>query len=245
MGGYWSSQTADGWTVVDSNGTQSPNQNFDFVQNTGTFTISDVFSIPSLPYAGSLELMGNDSNTTALPGFALAIDATDNLRFNVTDGAGNSLVNQNLATYLSGVASLPQLSTGSWYQVVIVGNGPGTPLQYYLTPMTATEVQQYQTSAALAPIGTPTATGSTQDLQIGYAGNASTSTAPTVNFKDLAIFNQALTPAQVEQLFLDDSIPPVLAPSGVTNTFTVGGASVAVDAGLTGSTDGNNLTARP
>ena len=123
VGAYWSSQTADGWTVVDSNGTQSPNQNFDFVQNTGTFTISDVFNIPSVPSNGALELMGNDSSTTSLPGFALTVDSTANLRFNITDGAGNSLVNQNLATYASGSTSLPQLSTGSWYQVVIVGSG--------------------------------------------------------------------------------------------------------------------------
>ena len=108
--------------------------------------------------------------------------------------------------------------------------------------MTATEIQQYQTSTPLTPIASPTATGSTQNLQIGYVADGFTSATPTVNFKDLAIFNQALTPAQVEQLFLDDSIPPVLTPSGVTNTFTVGGAAVAVDAGLTGSTDGNDLT---
>ena len=55
VGSYWSSQAGTGWTVTNSNGTQSPNQNFDFVQNTETFTISDVFNVPSVPTDGSLE----------------------------------------------------------------------------------------------------------------------------------------------------------------------------------------------
>ena len=121
------------------------------------------------------------------------------------------------------------MSTGDWYQIVIVGSGPGTPLQYYLTPMTATEVQQYQTSTAMTAIATPTPTGSTQNLQIANVSDGFTTGTPTLNFKDLAIFNQALTPTEVNELFLDEAIAPAVTPSGATNTFTVGGAAMALD----------------
>ena len=101
VGSYWSSQTGNGWTVANSNGTQSPTQNFDFVQNTETFTISDVFNVPSVPTNGDLELVGNNSDTSSLPGFYLAVDSSGNLDFNITDGTGSgtSLIDQDLATY--------------------------------------------------------------------------------------------------------------------------------------------------
>ncbi len=245
VGSYWSSQGGTGWTVLNSNGTQSPSQNFDFVQNTETFTISDVFNVPSVPTDGDLELVGNNNNTSALPGFYLAVDAGGNLNFNITDGTGNqaSLVDQNLGTFSNTNNSLPQLNTGDWYQIVIVGNGPGTPLQYYLTPMTAAEVQQYQTSQSMTAIATPTATGSTQNLQIGNVGDGFTPVYPsTLNFKDLAIFNQALTPTEVGQLFLDTSTPPTVTPSGTINTFTLGGTAVTVDPGVTISGGNADLT---
>jgi hypothetical protein len=245
VGSYWSSQGGTGWAVVNSNGTQSPTQNFDFVQNSETFTISDVFNVPSVPSRGDLVLAGNNSDTSALAGFDLTVDSSGNLDFNITDGTGDavSLIDQDLATFASGNSSLPQLSTGGWYQIVIVGNGPGTPLQYYLTPMTATDVQQYQTSQSMIPAAAPAATGSTQNLQIGNVGNSSVATGPaTLNFKDLAIFNQALTPDEVEQLFLDEASPPTVTASGTINTFTVGGAAVAVDPGLTVSSGNADLT---
>ncbi len=244
VGSYWSSQAGTGWSVINSNGTQSPSRNFDFVQNTETFTISDVFNVPSVPTDGSLELIGNNNNTSALPGFYLGVNSSGDLNFNITDGTGDqtSLVDQTLATYSYSNNSLPQLSTGGWYQIVIVGNGPGTPLQYYLTPMTATQVQQYQTSQSMTAIATPTATGATQNLQIANVGDSSATGPPTVNFKDLAIFNQALTPAQVSQLFLDEAIPPVVTASGTINTFTVGGAAMPVDSGLTVSSGDADLT---
>ena len=244
VGSYWSSQTGIGWTAANSNGTQSPTQNFDFVQNTETFTVSEVFNVPSIPTNGSLELVGNNSDTSSLPGFYLAVDSGGNLDFNISDGTGSgtSLIDQDLATYSSN-SSLPQLSTGDWYQIVIVGNGAGTPLQYYLTPMTATEVQQYQTSKAMTPIATPTATGSTQNLQIANVSHDLTPTGtPALNFKDLAIFNQALTPAEVTQLFLDEANPPTVTASGTINTFTVSGAAVAVDSGVTVSSCDADLT---
>ena len=108
--------------------------------------------------------------------------------------------------------------------------------------MTATEVQQYQTSTSMTPIATPTATGSTQNLQIANVSDGFTTGTPTLNFKDLAIFNQALTPTEVQQLFLDAVAFPVVTPSGTTNTFTVGGAAVAVDSGVTVTSDDADLT---
>jgi hypothetical protein len=245
VGNYWSSQTWTGWTVANSNGTQSPNQNFDFVQNSETFTISDVFNVPAVPTSGGLELVGNNSNTSALPGFDLSVGTGGDLDFNITDGTGTgaSLIDQKLATFAAGNSSVPQLSTGSWYQIVIVGNGAGSALQYYLTSMTATAVAQYQTSATMTPIAAPTATAATQNLQIANVLNCQTGTAtPTLNFKDLAIFNQALTPAEVQQLFLDEVTPPAVKASGAINTFTIGGAATAVDSSVTVSTGDADLT---
>jgi hypothetical protein len=177
------------------------------VQNTGIFTISDVFNIPQLPYDGSLSLLGNNAATSAEPGFDLLVDRNGNLEFDITDGTGNasSLISQNLATINTGNGSLPELSTGTWYQIVIVGNGPGEPLTYYLTPMSATAVQQYQTASSLAAIGMAVATGPNQNLQIGNVNDGFTLNGnPTLNFKDVALFNQALSPAAVDQLFLDE-----------------------------------------
>ena len=225
--------------MISANGTQTPNQNFNFVQNTETFTISDVFNVPSIPSGGDLLLVGNNSNATSEPGFELMVDSSGNLNFNITDGigAGTSLINQTLATYSSGNNSLPQLSTGGWYQIVIVGNGPSTPLQYYLTPMTATQVQQYQTSATMTPIASPTAIGLTPNLQIANVSGGVTTGAPTVNFKDLAIFNQALSAVQVQQLFAYEGTLPVVTPSGTSGTYTVGGAPLAIDAGVAVASD--------
>ena len=79
VGSYWSSQAGLGWTVANSNGTQSPTQNFDFVQNSETFTISDVFNVPSVPTNGDLVLVGNNSNSSALPGFDLSVDSGGDL----------------------------------------------------------------------------------------------------------------------------------------------------------------------
>ena len=108
---------------------------------------------------------------------------------------GTSLINQNLATFSAGNNSLPQLSTGGWYQIVIVGNGPGTPLQYYLTPMTATA------GPAVSDVGDDDsdrhAHGDRFDAEPANRQRQRRRHAadtPTLNFKDLAIFNQALTP---------------------------------------------------
>ena len=63
-----------------------------------------------------------------------------------------------------------------------------------------------------------------------------------MNFKDLAIFNQVLTANQVQQLFLDEATPPLVTASGTMNTFTVGGAAMAIDSGVTITSDDPDLT---
>ena len=66
--------SARSWTVVNSNGTQA--NNFDFIQNTGVFTISAFINVGASLGASTMTLFDTDEAALALPGFDLASTPT-------------------------------------------------------------------------------------------------------------------------------------------------------------------------
>src|SRR5262249_5679039 len=102
-----------------------------------------------------------------------------------------------------------QLAVGGWYHVAVVGSGPGNPVRFYVTPVDATNVSEYDSASALTGANGNYVTDANHDLFIGGRSNTSTSPgAPGPGAAPLnggmvnqAIFNRAFSAAEIQQLF--------------------------------------------
>ncbi len=174
----------------------SADGDFDFVQNTGTFTLS-TFVNAGASTGGFMTIFDTNRASSSVAGFSLFLRPDGQLSLSITGGAAGP-VRFNEA--------VPEgtMTPGEWYHVAVVGNGPGNPIKFYITPVSASQVTSFDSADPLVGAnGTyPNGAGSlfigSRSNQGGPAGEAPFN-GGLVN---QAIFNQALTPAQIQQLFL-------------------------------------------
>ncbi|HTM56076.1 MAG TPA: dockerin type I domain-containing protein, partial [Pirellulales bacterium] len=95
------------------------------------------------------------------------------------------------------------LDPNQWYHVAVVGNGPGNPVTFYITPVGSSNVVTYTSTGVLTGDNGTYTTDSSHELYIGQRSNKSTGGSPfNGGLVNEAIFDQALTPAQIQQLFV-------------------------------------------
>ena len=188
VGPSWLYSPVGQWIVQNSSGADS--QNFDFVQDTGVFTLSAFVKLA--PGASGYEALFNtDDGTSAQSGFSFEVDANGSVQLSITDSNGNIRFLEN---------SQPGLVTsGSWYQVAVVGNGAGNPVTFYITSVSATSVVAYTSTSSIALDNGDYATQAGQDLVIG--ASISDRDIFKGQMVDQAIYNRALSAAEIQQLF--------------------------------------------
>jgi hypothetical protein len=207
IGPYWSFDASGGATlgnplrVTGSSGSSSTN--FNFVQNTGVFTLSTFVNIGAAT-GGPMTLFDTNEALTTLAGFSLMRDTDGSLRLVIGGGTSQTVRFNNTAP------SGAELSAGTWYHVAVVGSGPGNPVQFYVTPLSASSVTRYDSVNPLAGPNGTYLTDTSHDLLIGgrsntaISGDSSSAGAAPLNggMVNQAIFNTALSAAQIQQLFL-------------------------------------------
>lgn len=180
--------TARAMIVGNSNGTIGPN-NFDFVQDTGEFTLSTFVKIDQ--YTGTLmTLFDNINSTTTNPGFSLALQSDGSVRMMIVGADGNVRFNQSSQSGL--------IASKAWYHLAVVGHGPGQPVTYYITPVQSSAVSSYASGEISGENG-EFPTDPTQNLTIGSRMNYLT--AFRGQMVDQAIYNRALSNSEIQQLF--------------------------------------------
>jgi sialidase-1 len=195
VGASWSnvaqsSAAGNQWIVRDSNGTQA--NNFDFVQNTGVFTISAFIKPGFNPGGAYMSLFDTAENSTGNPGFSLTLGNNGNLQMSISGTDG--LVRLN--------ASSPDglIKQGKWYHIVVVGQGAGAPVRFYVTDAAQSLVVGYISSTGMMGPDGNYATDAAHDLNIGARANTGAA-AFNGQMVDEAIYNRALTAAEIQQLF--------------------------------------------
>ncbi|MGD9723991.1 MAG: LamG-like jellyroll fold domain-containing protein [Pirellulales bacterium] len=177
------------WIVKDSNGA-SPG-NFNFVQNTGVFTLS-TFIKPGPPYAPWSALFDNSQGSSANSGFTMSMDVDGSIGLTISGPSGTARLN---ATTPDGL-----VTQNTWYHVAVVGNGAGQPVTFYVTPVTASTVAAYTSGATIGGADGNYPAGANFDLRIGALANNGFA-AYHGDMVDQAIFDRALTPQEIQQLF--------------------------------------------
>ncbi len=178
--------------VPNSNGT-SPN-NFDFVQDTGVFTLSTFVNFGA-SFAGSMTLFDTADTSTINTGFTLKVNSDGQVSLSIAGVTGsNSVVRFNESTATGTIAK------NTWYQIAVVGNGPGNPITFYVTPVTSSTVMA-QTSSTLI-------TGANGNYPTDAAHNLAIGSSDILDrgffqgqMVDQAIYNRALSPVEIQQLF--------------------------------------------
>jgi hypothetical protein len=177
------------WTVHDSNGTSA--RNLDFVQNTGVFTLS-TFIKADANLGASMALFDTAQSTSAFPGFSLLLTPGGGLTMLIV-GPGTTLrLNQNSAPGL--------VTQGAWYHIAVVGRGPGNPVTFYVTPVTAASVAPSTSGQPIAGENGNYATDANHNLTIGSLSNTGQASF-NGQMVDQAIYNRALSQAEIQQLF--------------------------------------------
>ena len=97
------------------------------------------------------------------------------------------------------------MTPSTWYHVAVVGTGPGNPIQFYVTPVSASTVTEFNSTATLAGANGTYPTDLNHELFIGIALQSSKPPALSPfngGMVNETIYDTALTPAQIQQLFL-------------------------------------------
>jgi hypothetical protein len=177
------------WTVQNSSGAAA--SNFDFVQNTGVFTLSTFVKIGA-NFNANMALFDTAESTSTNSGFSLLVTPRGALTTLIVGEPGTTRFYQTTADHV--------VSPDKWYHIAVVGNGPGNPLRYYVTETNDPTVNAFQTSRLITGSNGNYASDAAHNLTIGAlarTGNGSFNG----QMVDQAIFNRALTPAEIQQLF--------------------------------------------
>lgn len=177
------------WIVQNSNGT-SPN-NFDFVQNTGKFTLS-TFIKSRQDFGGYMTLFDTAQGRTENSGFTLLLQPNGSLQMLITGPDGTIRYNQTTAPGL--------IAKDAWYHVAVVGNGVDQPITIYITSAAGATVTAYTPAGLVSGVDGNYPTAVSNNLTIG-ALSASGLAAFNGQMVDQAVFNRALSQAEIQQLF--------------------------------------------
>jgi len=175
------------WIVKNSTGA-SPN-NFDFVQNTGAFTLSTFMKMDST--IGGYSSLFDTANATTNNGFTFRVLADGSVNFSIYKADGTLRIN---ATSSPGL-----VHPGTWFHVAVVGNGAGQPVTFYITSVNSSAVVNYVSAQAIVGANGNYPTPASNNLAIG--GLTGGGGAFKGQLIDEAIYDRALTQAEIQQLF--------------------------------------------
>ncbi len=201
IGSYWEHRAAPGatfgseWWIHNQSSGITENK-FDFVQETGVFTLSTFLKLGAST-GGYMTIFDTSEASSSLPGFSLFVQQDGRLFLTVTGGTAETV---RFFDSAPAGAMAPEV----WYHVAVVGNGPGNPINFYVTPASASDVAAFNSTSVLAGANGTYPTDLNHELFVGSRSNKQASGASPFNggLVNEAIFDQALTPAQIQQLFL-------------------------------------------
>jgi len=178
--------------VRDSTG-GSP-ANFDFVQNTGVFTLSAFINVKA--EAGSyMTIFDTNEASEDLPGFRFLRQQDGRLLLVITGGTPETI---RFAEPAPGGA----MDLETWYQVAAVGRGPGNPVEFYVTPISANRVQQFSSTGTLGGSDGNYGTDVFHGLMIGTASGQFPGLNPfNGGMVNQTIYDRALSPLEIQKLF--------------------------------------------
>jgi hypothetical protein len=200
IGPYWvhnaAPDAAFGTELVVHNLTSGPTaKRFDFVQNTGVFTLSTFLKMGA-PTGGYMTIFDTSEASPDNPGFSLFLRQDGSVFLTVTGGTAQSV-------RFFAAAPGGNLDPNQWYHVAVVGSGPGNPITFYITPVGSSNVVTYTSTGVLAGDNGTYTTDASHQLYIGQRSNSTSGGSPfNGGLVNEAIFDQALTPAQIQQLFV-------------------------------------------
>ena len=193
VGPYWMHVTAGSESSLIVHNLTGANQKaFDFVQDTGVFTLAAFVKVTG-ETGDNMTMMDTNTASTSLPGFSLMRTTTGNVKLIITNGtAGTSRFEQEIPG--------TTLQIGQWFQVAVVGTGPGNPVKFYVTPASALNVTPITSTNVL--YGANGDFGTTSSHELYLAGRSGTGAAPfNGGMVNETIFDTALSTAQIQQLF--------------------------------------------
>lgn len=200
IGPYWNHaakpQAAYGselW-VRNQSGSKT-NVSFDFIQNTGVFTLSTFVKLGDSTL-NNRTIFDTNEGSANRAGFSLMVQQNGLLFLSISGGTGNARFNANAPANTA-------LAQDQWYHVAVVGNGPGNPIKFYVTSVANGTVQVFDSTQLLVGENGTYATDFAHELSIAGRSNKSTAGAAPFNggLVNEAIYNRALTTAEVQQLF--------------------------------------------
>jgi hypothetical protein len=235
MGPYWIQKAEPGaqfgseWWV--HNKTNSVTNSFDFVQNTGVFTMSTFVNMGAAT-GGYMTIFDTSEGSTAKPGFSLFLQQNGLLFLSVTGGTEASV------RFFDSAPAGAAITPSTWYHIAVVGTGPGNPLQFYVTPVSDSTVTAFNSTSTLAGDNGTYPTDLNHELFIGSRSNKQSPGASPFNggMVNQAIYDTALTSAQIEQLFrfgkgltnLGPAWQNPVDPNDVSNNGKVQASDVAI-----------------
>ncbi len=194
-----SRDAGNNWIVHNSNGTQA--DNFDFVQNTGKFTLSTFVKLGTNVGGSYMTLFDTTESTTTNPGFTLSVlEYVDVVHGSKVGSLSLQITGSDGLIRFNGETAAGLVSSGSWYHVAVVGNGAGAPIRFYITPVDQSTVQPFTSSAVIGGPDGNYATDIEHDLTIGARAKIGLSPF-NGNMVDQTIYNRALSAAEIQQLF--------------------------------------------
>ncbi len=189
VGPSWQFSPYGQWIVQNSSGADA--QNFDFVQDTGVFTLSTFIKLDSRGASTAEILFNTNDGSTNEAGFSFLVAPNGSVQLSITDSHARTRFLEDSPAGL--------VSVGSWYQLAVVGNGVGNPVTFYVTPVSASTVAAYDSASSIAVSDGDYPTVAGQDLVIGAThGDNYIFSGQMV---DQVIYNRALTAAEIQQLF--------------------------------------------
>jgi sialidase-1 len=175
--------------VLNANGTDSPSKNFDFIHNTGTFSIS-FWAYFSSAGSSLQAILDSNSRSNANNGFhVIWVNSSNQIQFYATSGGVDK------AAPLSSNGSV---QGNTLYHIVIQCSGAGSPVLMYITPATSTSIAAVQT---LANFGTATSNASATGRHVVIGNQMNDANGMTGRWADICIYNVAIDGTARQTLF--------------------------------------------
>ncbi len=228
---YWDTDSTYGRHVrLGDRGTQNlvswigrtaASTDYDFIQNTGRFTLMFAVNFQSNQFSTNQVLFDNCTASAAQPGFR--VDRNTNGTLQVGVSAGTIAM---VATWRLNEASAFTLSDNTWYFIAIVGNQASAKLDIHRATYSSglvgslTSVQTSGSLDANGSVASPANTPSTGLLSIGARNDDSR--ACNARIGAVLLFDESMNATQVGNWAAVMNTSPVSAALPTTNGLNLG-----------------------
>ena len=168
--------------------------NFDFVQNNGEFTLSAFINVKANT-GGFMTIFDTNEGVAGRAGFSFLRQHDGRISLLVTGGTPETI-------RFSGPAPGGAMALQTWYHVAAVGNGPGNPIKFYVTPVDDKTITEYTSTSTFGGSNGTYATDVFHDLYIGGRSGQNPGAQPfNGGMVNQTIFDRALSPLEIQKLF--------------------------------------------